>query len=134
MTFSLVTAKNTFLINSYIKLQPTLLLQGRDTVAGLADDGPDEHLQLGVAADPGCGDGRAHGEVEEAAGEEGAVEPQQPDHHHPRQLGAVLRHQRDEARGDARQVAEKELKEFIKNIVEEVLLEKQGKVYGMFDV
>ena len=87
-----------------MKLQSTPLLQGRGVVAALAYDGPDEHLQLGVAADPGGGDGRAHGEVEEAAGEEGAVEPQQPDHQHPRQLGAVLRHQGDEPRGDARQV------------------------------
>ena len=38
------------------------------------------------------------------------------------------------AKNKFRPVAEKELKEFIKNIVEEVLLEKQGKVYGMFDV
>ena len=33
-----------------------------------------------------------------------------------------------------RPVVEKELKEFNHDIVEEVLLEKQGKVYGMFDV
>ena len=38
------------------------------------------------------------------------------------------------AKNKFRPVAEKELKEFIKNIVEEVLLEKQGKIYGMFDV
>ena len=38
------------------------------------------------------------------------------------------------AKNKFRPVVEKELKEFIKNIVEEVLLEKQGKIYGMFDV
>ena len=38
------------------------------------------------------------------------------------------------AKNKFRPVVEKELKEFNHDIVEEVLLEKQGKIYGMFDV
>ena len=65
------------------------------------NESPDKHLQPGVAVEPAGGDGHAHGQVEERAGNQGLVHPHHGDHQETHQLGAMIGHQGYEPRGDA---------------------------------
>ena len=76
------------------------------TALVVTNESPDKHPQLCVPMEPAGGDGHTHGQVEEAAGHLGLVQPQHGHHQETCQLGAVVSHQGYEPRGDAGQVLE----------------------------